>query len=159
MSIIFFSTIFAEEFIVENAKSKIVLLYRDTELKKELVSQLVKELNQMQISVQTDSLDKGTNYPVEKYDSVIILSNIEKFNPDAAASAYIKKNGYSKKIIYVATYIKFNNPYGPMGLSLDKSKIDVITTASPDEGKTFDSTAVEKVRREIIAKVKNNLSL
>ncbi|MBN2435175.1 MAG: hypothetical protein JXK07_07920 [Spirochaetes bacterium] len=160
ITMIFLSTLsmFAEEFAVENAKAKVAILYHDTDLKKQLLSKLTEDLNSRQISVITDNIVNGEKHPAELYDAVVLLSRIEKFGPHETATDYIKKNKYSNKIIYLSTYLKFNNPYGLMNLSLDKDRIDAITTASPGKGEKINTEEILKAHAEIMRRIMELIS-
>lgn len=151
--VFFYVTSFAEEYPVEDEKARILILYNETETKKFLVSKIIDDLNSRQIGIMTDMLHNEKKYSADNFDAVVLLSEVNKFSPNKDAADFIKRNNYHKKIVYVSTYIKFNNPYGLMNVSLNKSKIDVISAASPDKGEQIDYEKIEKIYFEIIEKV------
>lgn len=139
------SALFAETFNVTNSKVSICILSYDTEFKKNLVSALVQDFNAKEMSVTVDSVSNGGQYKAADYGAVILLSVVQALGPFPKTVDYIKNNQYSSNIIYFSTFAKFNLPYG---FSLDKKKIDAITSASI----TNDDKAFNEVKNKIIEK-------
>ena len=135
----------AEIYPAANSKASVCILNYDTEFKKNLTAALVQDFNAKEISVTVDSVSNGGQYSAKNFDAVILLSAVQAFGPLPKTVEYIKKNNYSGNIIYFATYAKFNLPYG---MSLDKKKVDAITSASI----TNDNKVFEDDKNKIVEK-------
>lgn len=144
----------AKEHPVESPQRKIAIYYTATPFKKDLAARIIKECNAKGLNVTSGSMKELGSCILDEYEAVIILSQVEKFSPLSESARFIKKNNYSKKIIYVSTYAAFKLHYGIAGTALDSKKIDVISAASPkDEPKDYDRQEVDKAYNGIMAKL------
>lgn len=139
-----------KEYLIVEPRAGVCLLYYETEFKIKLVSALVKDLNEKNISIVVDNISNRDSYNPLDYDAVILLSGVKKFAPLPEATQYIRKNKYSYNIIYFVTYKSINVPYG---FQLDKKKIDVITSASAVEDNN--NNVFEEAKNRIITETMN----
>ncbi len=135
-----------KEYSVSGSDLKVCILTFETPFKQKLVDSLVKDLNSKKMSVTVDSISNSMAYNPADYHAVILLSEVIAFHPFEITSKFIKKYDYAKNIIYFSTYAKFNHPYG---ISLNKKKIDAITTATP----SLDEKKIEEMKEKILSKI------
>jgi hypothetical protein len=103
---------YKEEYPVVVSKARVCILYYETEFKKKLISALVDELNEKDISVVVDQISNRGSYTASDYDAVILLSGVMKFSPIPEVTQYIRKNKYLHNIVYFVSYEAVNVPYG-----------------------------------------------
>jgi hypothetical protein len=135
-------TLFAEVFRTANSKTNICILTYETAFKKNLTAVLIQDFKAKGMNVTVDTVSNGSNYKASDYNAVILLSAVQAFGPLPKTTEYIIKNKYSSNIIYFSTYSMFNLPYG---FSLDKKKIDAVTSASVSSDKKVLEEAKNKI--------------
>ena len=133
---------YTENFIVPRPHGTVCILHYPSPLKNRIRKELARDLNARSYNVITDIISNASAYQIEDYNAVILLSEVQGFNPPAIASSFIKRSAYSPKIVYSSTYARINHPYG---IALNKKRIDAITASSPVTDIDSEKDLIQKI--------------
>lgn len=134
---------------IENTtNNKVIIFYRSTKFRDDVVEQLITKFNEEGITVVVDNIDKFKKYNSDEYSLIIIFTGIYALTPNYPIRNAMKKSEYKDKIIHVYC----NYLYGKdVDFMYDKNTlVDTVTSASTSKN-------IDKVVEEIIKISKNKI--
>lgn len=136
---------YREEFSVDDSVGDVCILYYPTEFKKAMMYALSSNLNELKLNVVADNMSNCAVYDPDDYSAVVLLSQVQAFQPLPPTVTYITYHDYSANIIYVSTWSAFNKTY----VNLDQDRIDAITCASVE----VSEPEFETIRQSVVSKI------